>query len=81
MFLPKGEYVRLARKKMIKSKNGRDLCFVKVVDMCHNFENIEFMLDMESCSPESLEEGKDYDLIISLEDKYVNAVLLPLATK
>lgn len=80
MYLSKGESIRLVRKKMIKSKSGKDLCFVKVAHTS-TFENVEFMLDMDNCDPFDLQEGKDYDLVVQLEDKYVNAVLLPLTAK
>ncbi len=80
LYLSKGQSVRLVRVKNITSKAGNNLTFVNVADTS-TFENVEFMLDPKRCSPDSLQEGKDYELNVILEGKFTSCVLLPLAAK
>lgn len=70
--------VRLVDKRTY-DKGDKVYKFLKVADTA-TFENCEMLLSNE-CNFDNLEIGRDYKAEISIDGRYTNISLMPLATK
>lgn len=67
--------VRLVSKRCFQSRNGKDLCFLRVANP-DTFESGDF-LPVQGVDVSTLEEGKDYSAVLHVDGRYSNIELVP----
>lgn len=68
--------VRLVDKR-IYAKDSKEYRFLKIADTA-TFENLEMLISNE-CNFETLEVGRDYQAVVSIDGRYSNLSLIPLS--